>query len=113
MKSHVPQLAIAETAQDDQIRVVFPPGDKGRDPSIDKAEKPSANGTGPLPNGGRTGIAGAAVQKGHCLLPSVMLLAFCSMQRRESEDLQGRMIYRPDFLEITPVAGAGPAPRQA
>jgi hypothetical protein len=62
VKAHVSQLAIAETAQEGQTRLVFTLRDEGRDPSIDEAEKPSADGAQAPPNAGRAVvITGAAV----------------------------------------------------
>jgi hypothetical protein len=97
MKAHVSQLPIAETAQDDQSRLVFSLSEKGRDPSIDDIKKPSADGADTLPNVRRAGITGAAVQQGHRLLPSVVLLSFlqhADLRRRRLSD-------RDDFSSRT------------
>ena len=63
MKAHVSQFPIAESAQDNQIRLAFAMNEKSRDAFIDEqVKKPSADRAGVLPNEGRPGIAGVAVQ---------------------------------------------------
>jgi len=59
MKAHVSQFPIAESAQDNQIRLAFAMNEKSRDEQV---KKPSADRAGVLPNEGRPGIAGVAVQ---------------------------------------------------
>ena len=59
MKAHVSQFPIAESAQDNQIRLAFAMNEKSRDEQV---KKPSADRAGVLPNVGRPGIAGVAVR---------------------------------------------------
>jgi len=63
----IPQLPIAETAQDHQGRLVLTLGDDACDPSVDEAEKPSCNGLDYLPSVRGVGVVRAAVQQRHCL----------------------------------------------
>jgi hypothetical protein len=74
MNAHIPQLPVAEAAQDRQICLMFALRDDGCDPSIDETGELSAHGMDHLPKIGRVGITGIAVQQGHGRLPSVVLL---------------------------------------
>ena len=67
MNAPILQLPVTETAHDGQSRLVLALGNDSANRSVNDAEKPSSYGEDHLPNVGRTGIAGTAVQRGHCL----------------------------------------------
>jgi hypothetical protein len=99
MNAPIPQLPVTETAHDGQSRPALALRNDSANRSVNDAEKPSSYGEDHLPNVRRTGIAGAAVQRGHWLRAFHCCLTICSMHLPGGRGFQGRMSFRPETHE--------------